>query len=88
VREQLSRFRGREIDTAGDGFLATFDGPARAIRCTTAIRDGLHGLGLTVRVGLHTGEVELTGDEVGGIAVHPGARVCAQAGTVCLTATG
>jgi class 3 adenylate cyclase len=80
VREQLSRFRGREIDTAGDGFFATFDGPARAIRCANAIRDGLRGLGLTVRAGLHTGEVELMGDKVGGIAVHTGARVSAQAG--------
>jgi len=80
VREQLSRFRGREIDTAGDGFFATFDGPARAIRCATAIRDGLRGLGLSVRAGLHTGEVELIGDKVGGIAVHTGARVSAQAG--------
>jgi class 3 adenylate cyclase len=80
VREQLPRFRGREIDTAGDGFFATFDGPARAIRCATAIRDGLRGLGLTVLAGLHTGEVELMGDKVGGIAVHTGARVSAQAG--------
>ena len=80
VREQLARFRGREIDTAGDGFFVTFDGPARAIRCATAIRDGLRGLGLSVRAGLHTGEVELIADKVGGIAVHTGARVCAQAG--------
>jgi class 3 adenylate cyclase len=80
VRELLSRFRGREIDTAGDGFFATFDGPARAIRCAAAIRDGLRGLGLSVRAGLHTGEVELIGDKVGGIAVHTGARVSALAG--------
>jgi class 3 adenylate cyclase len=80
VRKQLSRFRGLEIDTAGDGFFATFDGPARAIRCATAIRDGLRGLGLSVRAGLHTGEVELMADKVGGIAVHIGARVAAQAG--------
>ena len=80
VREQLSRFGGREIDTAGDGFFATFDGPTRAIRCATAIRDALRGLGLSVRAGLHTGEVELMGDKVGGIAVHTGARVSAQAG--------
>jgi class 3 adenylate cyclase len=80
VREQLSRFRGREIDTAGDGFFATLDGPARAIRCATTIRDRLRDLGLTVRAGLHTGEVELMGDKVGGIAVHTGARVSAQAG--------
>jgi class 3 adenylate cyclase len=80
VREQLARFRGREIDTAGDGFFATFDGAARAIRCATAIRDELRSLGLTIRAGLHTGEVELMGDKVGGIAVHTGARVSAQAG--------
>ena len=80
VREQLARFRGREIDTAGDGFFATFDGPARAIRCAMAIRDGLGGLGLSVRAGLHTGEVELMGEKVGGIAVHTGARVSTQAG--------
>jgi class 3 adenylate cyclase len=80
VREQLSRFRGREIDTTGDGFFATFDGPARAIRCATTIRDGLRGLGLSVRADLHTGEVELVEDNVGGIAVHTGARVSALAG--------
>jgi class 3 adenylate cyclase len=80
VREQLARFRGREIDTAGDGFLATFDGPARAIRCALVIRDGLHAYGLSIRAGLHTGEVELMGEKVGGIAVHTGARVCAHAG--------
>lgn len=80
VREQLARFRGREIDTAGDGFFATFDGPARAIRCATTIRDALRRLSLSVRAGLHTGEVELMGDKVGGIAVHTGARISAQAG--------
>jgi class 3 adenylate cyclase len=80
VREQLSQFRGREIDTAGDGFFATFDGPARAIRCAIAIRGGLRGLGLTARAGLHTGEVEIMEDKVGGIAVHTGARVAAHAG--------
>jgi class 3 adenylate cyclase len=79
VRDQLARFRGREIDTAGDGFFATFDGPARAIRCALAIRDGVHALGLSIRAGLHTGEVELMEDKVGGIAVHTGARVCAHA---------
>ena len=76
VRRQLERFRGREVDTAGDGFLATFDGPARAIRCACAIRDGVRVLGVEIRTGLHTGECELTRDgKVGGIAVHTGARV-------------
>jgi pimeloyl-ACP methyl ester carboxylesterase/class 3 adenylate cyclase len=80
VRAQLRRFRGREIDTAGDGFLATFDGPARAVRCAQAVRDGVRGLGLEVRAGLHTGEVELVDGGIGGIAVHIGARVSAVAG--------
>ena len=80
VRQQLGRFRGREVKTTGDGFLATFDGPARAIRAADAIRAGLAELGLEVRVGLHTGEVELLGDDVGGIAVHIAARVMAAAG--------
>ncbi|MFG1933455.1 adenylate/guanylate cyclase domain-containing protein [Mycobacterium sp. NPDC048908] len=80
VRSQLARFRGREISTAGDGFLATFDGPQRAIRCATAIRDALRALGIEIRAGLHTGECELRGDDIGGIAVHIGARVSALAG--------
>jgi class 3 adenylate cyclase len=80
VRRQLARFRGREVKTTGDGFLATFDGPARAIRAAAAIRDGVRELGLEVRVGLHTGEVELLGDDIGGIAVHIAARVMAAAG--------
>ena len=80
VRRELTRFRGREIDTAGDGFFATFDGPARAIRCAQAIRDGIRRLGIDIRAGLHTGELELTGEAVGGIAVHIGARVAAHAG--------
>ena len=80
VRRELARFRGREIDTAGDGFLATFDGPARAIRCAAAIRDAVRQLGIAVRAGLHTGEIELMGDDVGGIAVHIGARVMSLAG--------
>jgi class 3 adenylate cyclase len=80
VRRALDRFRGREVDTAGDGFLATFDGPARAIRCAGAIVEGVRGLGLEVRAGLHTGECELAGDDVRGIAVHIGARVAALAG--------
>ena len=79
VRSQLVRFRGREVNTSGDGFLATFDGPQRAIRCAMAIRDAVLTLGIEVRAGLHTGEVELRGDDIGGIAVHIGARVSALA---------
>jgi pimeloyl-ACP methyl ester carboxylesterase len=80
VRRELGRFRGREIDTSGDGFLATFDGPARAVRCASAIASGVPALGLAVRAGLHTGEVELRNDKVSGLAVHIGARVAAAAG--------
>jgi class 3 adenylate cyclase len=80
VRGDLERFRGREVDTAGDGFLATFDGPARAIRSAKAISESVRALGLEIRAGLHTGEVELAGDAVRGIAVHTGARVAAHAG--------
>jgi pimeloyl-ACP methyl ester carboxylesterase len=80
VRRELARWRGREIDTAGDGFLATFDGPARAIRCAVALREGLRELGLQVRAGLHTGEVEVSGEAVRGIAVHIGSRVSGLAG--------
>jgi len=80
VRDCVGSHRGRLIRTMGDGALATFDGPGRAILCARAIRDGVQGLGLDVRVGLHTGEIELRGDEVGGIAVHIGARVAALAG--------
>ena len=76
----LSRLPGREMDRAGDGLLATFDGPARAIRCACSIRERVRLLGLQVRMGLHTGECELIGDDVGGIAVHIGARVAAAAG--------
>jgi len=79
MRKELAAFRSREVDTAGDGILATFDGPARAIRCASSIRDRVHGLGLQVRTGLHTGECELAGDSVVGIAVHIGARVAALA---------
>jgi class 3 adenylate cyclase len=75
VREELDRFRGREIKFTGDGFLATFDGPARAIRCACAIRDALGALGLEVRAGLHTGEIELHGKDLAGIAVHIAQRV-------------
>ena len=80
VRSQLSRCRGREVSTAGDGFLAMFDGPQRAIRCAVAIRDAVQSLGIEVRAGLHTGEVEVRGDDIGGIGVHIGARVSALAG--------
>jgi pimeloyl-ACP methyl ester carboxylesterase len=80
ARRQLDRFRGREISTAGDGLFATFDGPARAVRCAQAIIENAKSLGIEVRAGLHTGEVEVVGDKVGGIAVHIGARVAAQAG--------
>ena len=73
------RFRGRELDTAGDGFFASFDGPARAIRCACAITDSVRELGLELRAGLHTGECELLDGKVGGIAVHIGARVAKQA---------
>ena len=79
VRRELLRFRGREIDTAGDGFFVTFDGPARAIRCACAIVDGTRELGLPIRAGLHTGECEMADGKVVGIAVHTGARVAAQA---------
>jgi class 3 adenylate cyclase len=89
VRRELERFRGREVDTAGDGFLATFDGPARAIRCAVAVRDAVRDLGLDVRAGLHTGECELLADKVAGIAVHTGARISslAGAGDVLVSAT-
>jgi class 3 adenylate cyclase/pimeloyl-ACP methyl ester carboxylesterase len=80
VRSQLSRYRGREVNTSGDGFLAMFDGPQRAIRCAMAIRDAVQALGIEVRAGLHTGECEVRGDDIGGIAVHIGARVSALAG--------
>ncbi len=80
MRRELAAFRGREVDTAGDGLLATFDGPARAIRCACSVRDRVRALGLQVRTGLHTGECELVGDGVVGIAVHIGARVAALAG--------
>jgi class 3 adenylate cyclase len=80
VRSQLARFRGREVSTAGDGFLAMFDGPQRAIRCAIAIRDAVQSLGIEVRAGLHTGECEVRGDDISGIAVHIGARVSALAG--------
>jgi class 3 adenylate cyclase len=79
VRAELERFRGREISTSGDGVFAVFDGPARAIRCACAIRDVVRTLDIEVRAGLHSGEVEVLGDDVGGIAVNIGARVAAAA---------
>jgi class 3 adenylate cyclase len=79
VRSNLARHRGREVETTGDGFLATFDGPARAIRAAVAMRDELAEQGLPIRIGLHTGEVELVGDHIRGIAVHIAARVIALA---------
>ena len=79
VRKQLYRFRGKEIDTAGDGFFASFDGPARAIHSACAIRDTVRELGLEVRAGLHTGECEVVDGKVGGIAVHIGARIASRA---------
>ena len=80
VRRELERFDGRELDTAGDGFFASFDGPARAVRCALAVRDAVRALGLDVRAGVHTGECERLDGTLGGIAVHIGARVSAQAG--------
>ena len=79
VRTHLERYRGREVKATGDGFLATFDGPARAIRCATELTDALRSSGVEIRAGLHTGEVEVRGDDVGGIAVHTAARVQAEA---------
>ena len=79
VRQELARFRGQEVDTTGDGFLATFDGPARAVRCAQAIVEAVRAIGVEVRAGVHTGEVELMGERVVGIAVHIGARVAAIA---------
>jgi class 3 adenylate cyclase len=89
VREVLRQYKGREINTSGDGFLATFDGPARAVRCAGAIRDAVGTLGLEVRCGLHTGECEIVADDVAGIAVHIGARVAslAEAGKILVSQT-
>lgn len=80
IRQHLQRFQGREVDTAGDGFLAVFDGPARAVRCAQAVTGAVRSLGLEIRAGLHTGEVELRGDDVAGLAVHIGARIAGRAG--------
>jgi pimeloyl-ACP methyl ester carboxylesterase len=89
ARRELTRFRGREIDTAGDGFFAAFDGPARGVRCAEAITTRVRALGIEVRAGLHTGECEVMGEKVGGIAVHIGARVAALArpGEVLVSST-
>jgi DNA-binding NarL/FixJ family response regulator len=89
IRRELARHGGREVKTTGDGFLALFDGPARAIRCAIAIRQALEAEGVEVRIGLHSGEVELRGDDVGGIAVNLGARVAATAepGEVVVSST-
>ncbi len=89
VRLELSRFRGREIDTAGDGFLASFDGPARAIRCAAAVRERARSQGIEIRAGVHTGECEIIGDKLGGIAVHTGSRVAgkAQPGEIMVSQT-
>ena len=89
VRRQLARFRGKELDTAGDGFFASFDGPARAIRCACAISESVRPLGIDIRAGLHTGECEVLDGKVSGIAVHIGARVAAEAspGEVVVSST-
>jgi class 3 adenylate cyclase len=89
VRSRLERYRGREVKSLGDGFLATFDGPGRAIRCAADLRDGVRQLGLELRAGLHTGECELAGDDIRGIAVNIGARVgaCAGPGEVLVSQT-
>jgi class 3 adenylate cyclase len=89
VRAALARHRRHEVKATGDGVLATFDGPGRAIRCSCTIRDSARTLGVDLRAGLHTGEIELLGDDVAGIAVHIGARVLAQAngGEVLVSST-
>ncbi len=89
VRKELARYRGKETNTTGDGFLATFDGPARAVRCALAVVLAVRQLGIEVRAGVHTGECELMGDNIGGIAVHAGARIMAKAepGSVVVSRT-
>jgi class 3 adenylate cyclase len=89
ARSEFNRFRGREIQTTGDGFLAMFDGPARAVRCARAIGQSVAGLGLAVRAGVHTGEVELIGENIRGLAVHETARIAgvAKGGEVLVSAT-
>ena len=88
VRSELERWRGREIDTAGDGFLAAFDGPARAIRCAQAVERASEALGLPVRAGVHTGECEQVNGDLRGIAVHIGARIASLAGAGEVLASG
>ena len=80
VDRELERYRGHKVNPTGDGVLATFEWPSRAVQCACAIRDGVAALGIEVRAGLHTGEIELRGDDVRGVAVHLGARVAALAG--------
>jgi class 3 adenylate cyclase len=89
VRDQLRRYRGREINTTGDGFVASFDGPARGIRCARAIVEAIRGVGVEVRAGLHTGECEVRGNDIGGLAVHVASRIAAlaQPGQVLVSAT-
>jgi class 3 adenylate cyclase len=89
VRGELSAFKGREVKTTGDGFLATFDSPGRAVQCARAIRDGVRRLGLDVRAGLHTGECEMSGADVAGIAVHIASRVesLAASGEILVSGT-
>lgn len=89
MRRQLERFRGTELDTAGDGFFAAFDGPARGIRCAVAIRDAVRSLGLEIRAGLHTGECEKAANKLTGTAVNIGARVgaLAAAGEILVSST-
>jgi class 3 adenylate cyclase len=89
TRRQLSRFDGRQVKTVGDGVLATFPGPARAVRCAAAIREEVRELGLGLRAGLHTGEIEESGTEIAGLAVHIGARICAlaEAGEILVSST-
>ena len=89
IRRCVQRFRGHEVSTEGDGFIARFEGPARAVSCARAIREGVQGLGVEIRDGVHTGEIELRGNEVTGLAVHIGARVVAlaDAGEVLVSRT-
>jgi class 3 adenylate cyclase len=89
VRKELARYRGKETNTTGDSFLATFDGPARAVRCALAVALAVRQLGIEVRAGVHTGECEMMGDNIGGIAVHAGARIMAKAepGSVVVSST-
>jgi len=89
VRDQLRRFRGREINTTGDGFVASFDGPGRAIRCAQEIIEATAELGIDLRVGLHTGECEIRGEDLGGLSVHVAARVAAlaHAGEILVSST-